>query len=118
MGEHVIVVEDDDDIREALVALLESAGHAVVGARHGREALERLRRRDICLILLDLWMPVMNGWEFRYEQEKDPALAAIPVVVITADHSAANHSDGFGAVAWMTKPVDCDRLLELVQRHC
>jgi CheY-like chemotaxis protein len=98
--------------------LLEGAGHAVIEARDGREALERLRAGRVGLVLLDLWMPVMNGWEFRSEQRKDPALAGIPVVVITADHAAAHHAERFGAVAWMTKPVDFDRLLELVDRHC
>jgi CheY-like chemotaxis protein len=114
----LLIVEDDDDARGALVALLESAGHTVVEARDGAEALAYLRGPNaVSLILLDLWMPVMNGWEFRDAQTKDPVLADLPVVVITADDLARRQAPGFGAVAWLTKPVDFARLLELVDHH-
>ncbi|TMA32503.1 MAG: response regulator, partial [Deltaproteobacteria bacterium] len=74
----VLIVEDDQDVRGALAAFLEGEGHSVVEAAHGAEALTRLHDSDgICLIVLDLWMPVMDGWEFRAAQRKDPTLAAV-----------------------------------------
>ena len=88
-------------------------------AAHGGEALERLRAGDdVGLILLDMFMPTMNGWAFRDEQVRDPALAAIPVIVITADATAARSARTLGVVEAMTKPLDFDRLLALIGRHC
>ncbi|TMA51081.1 MAG: response regulator [Deltaproteobacteria bacterium] len=115
----VLIVEDDQDVRGALAAFLEGEGHSVVEAAHGAEALTRLHDSDgICLIVLDLWMPVMDGWEFRAAQRKDPTLAAVPVVVITADKGAEQRAADFGEADWMTKPIDFGRLLELVHAHC
>src|SRR5688500_17713436 len=86
----VLVVEDDEGIREALCDLLATEGFDVTSAVHGADALEKLRGNGEKpnVILLDLMMPVMDGWAFRAEQRRDPALAAIPVVVITASRSA------------------------------
>jgi CheY-like chemotaxis protein len=81
----ILLVDDDEGLREALSEVLEAEGHAVDCAVHGGDALAKLqagRRPD--LILLDLMMPVMDGWEFRRAQLADPSLADIPVVVITA----------------------------------
>ncbi len=115
----ILIVEDDDDVRSAMVAVLEASGYRVVAATHGREALEHLRSAvPICIILLDLWMPVMNGFEFRAEQMKDPALAAVPVVVITADRPAARRAADLGVLAWMTKPVEFEELLGILEQHC
>jgi CheY-like chemotaxis protein len=115
----VLIVEDDEGVRGALAALLEGEGYAVVEAAHGAEALTQLRiPGDFCLIVLDLWMPVMDGWQFRTVQKNDPALAGLPVVVITADHSARQRAPDFGEAAWMTKPIDFGRFLELVHQHC
>jgi CheY-like chemotaxis protein len=115
----VLIVEDDADVREALAVFLEGEGHPVVEAAHGAEALTRLHdSAGICLIVLDLWMPVMDGWEFRAAQRKDPELAAVPVVVITADKGARQRAADFGEADWMTKPIDFGRLLELVNEHC
>ena len=70
------------------------------------------------MILLDLFMPEMNGWAFRREQMQDPELASIPVLVISADSAAARRAVTPGVVAAMTKPVEFDRLLQIVERHC
>ena len=112
----ILVVEDDADMRGAMAAFLEGAGYDVVEAGDGQEALEHLRRSPVCLIVLDLMMPVMNGWEFRAQQTRDPALAAIPVMIITA-HNSARVAD-LGAIGCMTKPIELDRLLEQVERYC
>jgi len=116
----VMIVEDDAEARESLAAVLTSEGYSVLLAEHGRAALEELRKSPsaVCVILLDLFMPVMNGWAFRDEQIRDPELADIPVVVITADASAAQRVGKLGVVGTMTKPVDFDRLLAVVNTYC
>src|SRR6185436_12323698 len=86
---NILLVEDDFDVRDALIPILEYEGHRVVGAASGQEALDRLRSgAKPSLILLDLMMPGMSGMEFRAEQLRDPALASIPVVVVSADPAA------------------------------
>lgn len=114
----VLIVEDDRDARESLAALLETEGHEVLQAEHGERALQLLKDRDVCLILLDLFMPVMNGWAFLGEQSRDPAVAGIPVVVITADPAAARAASEQRVAAALTKPLNHRRLLELVALHC
>jgi CheY-like chemotaxis protein len=113
---YILIVEDDDDIREALTQILDLEGYVVREASNGREAL------DICandptpaLILLDLMMPVMDGWQFRSEQVKDPALAKVPVVVISADAGVHEKVASFGAAAVLPKPISLDRLLRAVE---
>lgn len=117
-GKSVLVVEDDDDVRGALVALLESEGYSVLEAADGAAGLDRLRAGGVCLVLLDLWMPRMNGLEFRTEQMKDGALRAVPVVVVTADHAAAQRAADLGVDGYMRKPVDFPELLRYVGRYC
>lgn len=111
----VLVVEDDPDALEALGDLLESHGYSVLTARHGAEALDLLGRSALPrLIVLDLLMPTMDGWEFRRRQKNDPRIAHIPVVVVSAS-SAAKPIE---ADTILRKPVDIDRLLETIARHC
>ena len=118
MGKSVLIVEDDLDARESLAAWLEIEGHHVLQAEHGGEALEVLRKQDVCLVLLDLFMPIMNGWAFLDERSRDPVLAGIPVVVITADSAAARAAREASVVDALTKPVNHQRLLELIALHC
>jgi len=88
----VLVVEDDPDARELLKTALSVEGYDVRTASNGADALVSLRHQRACIILLDIMMPVMDGWQFRREQIKDPELATIPVLCITAvfdpDHVA------------------------------
>jgi CheY-like chemotaxis protein len=115
----ILVVEDDDALREALAVFLETEGFPPVEASNGAEALRCLRATGaFCLILLDLYMPVMDGWAFRAEQLRDPDLAAIPVIVISADGSVDRNAADLGAVAALRKPVDLDRLRSYVADHC
>lgn len=115
----ILIVEDDDDLRGALAAYLEGAGYTVVEAEDGKVALDQLRAsRLFCLILLDLFMPVMNGWAFRAEQLRDPNVASIPVVVVSADTGTARKATALGAVGHLVKPVDFGRLLALVAQYC
>ena len=113
----VLIVEDDAELRDMMAQLLTLEGFVAATVANGREALEYLRQGDRPdIILLDLMMPVMDGWEFRRKQQSDPALAAVPVVVLSAlDHRRAAEVD---AVAFLKKPLDFDRLLELVRQHC
>jgi CheY-like chemotaxis protein len=115
----VLVVEDDEAIADGLASLLEDAGHSAICVPDGRRALEELRKGgETCVILLDITMPVMSGWRFRAEQLRDPALAAIPVIVCTADAQAEEKAREIGAAGWLRKPLDPERLLEAVGRHC
>lgn len=113
----VLLVEDEADIREALIEVLGHSGFQVVGANNGVDALCYLRASPPpALILLDLMMPIMDGWEFRRRQREDPALADVPVVVLSAlDQTRAAD---LGGTAFLKKPLDFDRLLDLVRQHC
>ena len=113
----VLVVEDDFDLRDALVPILEYEGHRVVSAANGQEALDRLHTMPPpSLILLDLMMPVMNGEEFRAEQLRDPTLASIPVVVVSAHPGAEERARRIGAAGCVKKPFEIEDLLEQVRR--
>jgi CheY-like chemotaxis protein len=116
----VLIVDDDDDVRGAFAAYLEGAGYGVVEAADGEEALRELHAAPeaFCLIVLDLFMPNMNGSAFRAEQLGDPRLAAIPVVVISADSRTDQKAAALGAVAHLQKPVDMEALVSLVGTHC
>lgn len=118
MSKKVLIVEDDEDITRNLVDLLESDGYCIVTARDGKEALEKLRATQPLpsLILLDLMMPGMDGFQFRQEQEMDPKLALIPVVIMTADGNVEAKKQKIGAKAFIKKPVDIDALLATVMR--
>ena len=115
----ILVVDDDPDLGEILSYVLERAGYTAVIAQNGQEALKQLRGGlRPCLILLDLMMPLMNGWQFRAEQSQDPALSAIPVVILTADWGSLSRAAELGVAACLRKPVDLGALLPLSRRHC
>jgi CheY-like chemotaxis protein len=116
-AEGVLVIEDDIDILRAIVQVLQDEGHAVRSAINGRVALDALRARDAPrprVIILDLMMPVMDGWTFRAEQLADPTLADIPVIVLTADGNATEKGNLGGAGA-LRKPIDLLTLLAAVE---
>jgi CheY-like chemotaxis protein len=113
----VLVVDDDPDIRDSLREVLEDEGYAVACVGNGREALDYLKATSPhpCVILLDLMMPVMDGWQFRREQKQDPAIADIPLVVITATGKRPVLID---AAELVMKPLDLNRLFEAIERYC
>ena len=113
----VLIVEDDEDLREMMAQLLTLEGFQAATVANGREALEYLHDTDKPdVILLDLMMPVMDGWEFRRQQQADPAIAPVPVIVLSAlDQNRAATLD---ATAFLKKPLDFDRLLSLVRAYC
>jgi CheY-like chemotaxis protein len=113
----VLVVEDDRDTREMLASFLELEGYHVETATNGRQALDRLETGDrVCLILLDLMMPVMDGWEFRKRQTQIPALASIPVIVVSA--AGRDRIEQVSATEFLSKPVDMEQLLGRVAHYC
>jgi CheY-like chemotaxis protein len=115
--DYILIVEDDFDIREALTQILEEEGYVVRGASNGREALDVANDEVPKLILLDLMMPVMNGWQFRAEQLKDPRLASVPVIVISADPQVQPKAASLGAAGLLRKPISLDDLLQAVKTH-
>jgi CheY-like chemotaxis protein len=116
----VLIVDDDPAILEGLGELIEFEGYDVATARDGLAALNQLRSGlRPCVILLDLMMPGMNGWDFRAEQLKDDDLKDIPVVVMTAATvTEAALRATFGDIAFLPKPLSHERLLSAIRRGC
>jgi CheY-like chemotaxis protein len=112
----VMVVDDDARVRTMAEAILTTQGYHVVGAAHGRQAIERLRECCPALIVLDLDMPVMDGWQFRGEQRRlaDRARAAVPILLMTGVDDPARHADQLQASGVVQKPFHPDELLARV----
>jgi two-component system, chemotaxis family, chemotaxis protein CheY len=113
-GRYVLVVEDDLDVRETVAEVLTMEGHVVATAKDGLEGLQVARQRPPDVILLDLMMPRMTGWEFRAAQRADPVLSSIPVVVVSA--CSLDVFAEIDATAYLPKPFDLDKLLAVVER--
>jgi len=116
----VLVVDDDPALAEGLSELLEEEGYIVATARDGRDALEQLHAGlRPSVILLDLMMPRMDGWDFRHEQMKDAELRDIPTIVISAaGFSATSVKAQLGNIEFVSKPLDAQTLLDAVKRGC
>lgn len=114
----VLIVEDDAPIREVLTEILELDGYSVQTACNGEEGLAKLSQGPVPdLILLDLMMPVKDGFAFRAEQSRHPAWSSIPVIVLSANANLESRVNALGNIAFMKKPVDLDVVLEMVRRH-
>lgn len=113
----ILIVDDDADILDVLSMVLQDRGYDVVTARHGALGLEALRdgARGASLILLDLMMPVMDGWQFHEELQRDPELREIPTVMLTADFRAVPRAQALGVAGVLRKPFDTDALLAIVR---
>jgi CheY-like chemotaxis protein len=111
----VLIVDDDLDIRETLADVLEDRGFATITAPNGLEALQLLRRiaAPPSVILLDLMMPVMDGYGFLEERKKDPTLSSIPVAIITAGHGMERGRLGNGAPI-VPKPINVSKLVSIL----
>ena len=115
---HVLIVEDDFDIRDLLVTILTSNGYRATGVSNGQEALAHLNRAQATdLILLDLMMPVMDAWEFRARQQSLPEFNAIPVVLLSATDEVSDQVAPLQAAGYLRKPLDFGALLETVGRY-
>jgi CheY-like chemotaxis protein len=114
----VLVVEDDYAVQEYLLFVLEEAGYNVALANNGLDALRYLEAHPPpSLILLDLMMPVINGWAFRAAQQREPTLAAIPVVMMSAGTKDEIHAHALGVAAYIAKPMSPDALVAAVSRY-
>ena len=107
----VLVVDDDADLRDAMVVLLETEGYDVIDASNGQDALAYLRSgAKVAVIVLDLAMPVMNGWQFLAERQNDPILAKIPTLVVTGSIDVTKRRRELGSLPVFTKPIHFDEL--------
>jgi CheY-like chemotaxis protein len=112
-----LVVDDDPDIRDALCELLQAEGYRAVSASNGQEALVYLGSREPpCVILLDLMMPIMDGWEFRRQQQGNPTWSKIPVIVITA--AGKYGANTIAAERILSKPLQLEHVLEALRQYC
>jgi CheY-like chemotaxis protein len=112
----ILVVEDDDDIRNVMIDVLESEGYHAEAASNGKEALDLLHTiNKPCLVLLDMMMPIMNGREFLDKIMEDAVLAPIPVLIVSA---VADKTNTKGAVGFLKKPVDIEMVLKMVDQYC
>ncbi|HEX9148342.1 MAG TPA: response regulator [Thermoanaerobaculia bacterium] len=119
MSRQVLVVEDDPELLGSLASFLQGEGYTVECARHGLEALGRLRggcRPDV--ILLDLMMPIMTGWEFRDAQRQDSELSRIPVIVVSGMNDSEQHAAWLEADGYVRKPIPVETLIETLNRYC
>jgi CheY-like chemotaxis protein len=110
----ILIVDDDTESREALADLLSNEGYQVIGVENGLQALDYLSATTPALIILDLMMPVMSGWEFRARQKIDPRLKSVPIVVMTASWLVHD----IDADAIVCKPIDFGALISVVKQNC
>jgi CheY-like chemotaxis protein len=106
---HIFFVEDNAATREYLALLLGGAGYGLAGAGNGRQAEPHL------VILLDLRLPVMGGWQFRLEQRHDPALALIPVVLVAGESDLPRMAASLPVASCIPKPVELAKLLQALR---
>lgn len=119
MHVNILLIEDDPDMRDALSVLLELQGYRVATAANGLEGLERLREMGRpCLILLDLMMPVMDGWSFRGELLKCRDFADVPVVILSGVDDADEEARRLQCADHLSKPFPPERLYRVVQSYC
>jgi DNA-binding response OmpR family regulator len=112
----ILIVEDDDDLRDLVQMMLELEGFHVQTARHGQEALELVGETMPALILLDIKMPIMDGWSFAVEFRARHGCSA-PILVMTAADHAASRAREVGAEGWIAKPFAYDDLLVMVRSY-
>lgn len=114
----ILIIDDDAAIREVLCEILSDEGYAVLSAADGARALDMLRGLVELpkLILLDLMMPGMNGWEFRSQQQNDPRLAAIPVMIVSADSNVPQQARDLQATGYLQKPIALESLIAAAAR--
>jgi CheY-like chemotaxis protein len=113
----VLIVDDDEGVRRLLRLFLEASGYDTMCAANGREALDQMRQDRPCLVLLDMKMPIMDGFEFRRQQRADPDLSSVPVVCLTAHYEPEQVAMELG-VGCLKKPPYFPQVLEAVEARC
>jgi len=114
-GQYILVVDDDDDFREALCEVVSEAGYPVEQAENGEVALARIAAETPGIVLLDLKMPVLDGWGVVERLRKDPSTAAIPVLILSA-YGYEWESDLLGAQGFIPKSVGMEEILDRLGR--
>ncbi len=120
INKKILLVEDDQDIRETLIELLEGEGYIVIFAENGQVGLDKLHDSTILpnLILLDLMMPIKDGFQFCAEKDANPKFAHLPVVVMSADGHIRENQKRVNVSAYLKKPLDIYEILAIVQKFC
>jgi len=115
----ILVVDDEAPVRAVVMALLEETHYEVVGAANGRDAVACLCMHPsrFHLVLLDLMMPYMSGWDVLHAMQAHPTLAPIPVVIMTAGANARQQALDLGAAGYLPKPLGLDQLLNIAERY-
>ncbi|MGE3856107.1 MAG: response regulator [Dehalococcoidia bacterium] len=114
MPQRILVVDDERTIRELVCEVLADEGYEVIGASNGAEALSALEQNaPFSLVVLDMWMPVMNGWQFAAEIAERGI--SVPIVVMTAAREARHRAEEIGAIGYIGKPFDVDQFIESVE---
>jgi CheY-like chemotaxis protein len=115
----ILIAEDDRDVREAIVAFLHLLGVRTVEAENGEEVLRQVREGETpCLVLLDLMMPVMDGWEVCVQMKRTEMYATIPVILLSAHPDTVRAGARLGAAGALRKPVDPVELEQVVRKYC
>ena len=120
-GKTVLIVDDDLHIRETLASVFDDEGYTVKVAKHGEDAINQLRsdpERTPCVILLDLMMPVMDGFQFRRELLRDATYSNIPVVILSAGADLQRRTQTLHVSSTLRKPVRLADVLKVVEQHC
>lgn len=110
----VLIVDDEADVRETLEIVLRDEGFTVATAADGHDALELLHGLDCRLILLDLMMPGMSGWQFQAALQCVPLLKDVPLFIVSGTDDVAEQARRLGVTGWFTKPVPLDQLLKTI----
>jgi len=115
----ILVVDDEGPVRAVVMAILEETHYEVVGAANGREAVACLCKNPsrFQLVLLDLMMPYMSGWDVLNTMQSHPTLAQIPVVIMTAGANVRQQALDYGAAGYLPKPLDFDQLLDVAKHY-
>ena len=116
----VMIVDDHADTREALAIVMELRGLEAIVAGSGGEALARLAdpTNRPCVVLLDINMPDLDGWEVRQRMREDPELAAVPVVLLTGNYIDLERARRLGIRGYLRKPIDVHQIVSAVEQHC
>jgi CheY-like chemotaxis protein len=113
----ILIIEDDEGIRDSIRDILELKNYQVECASNGEEGIQALRRGRLPdVILLDLMMPIKDGFQFRLEQQQDPVLGSIPVVVLTADAHILQNKEKLNCEMYITKPFDLETILQAIEQ--
>jgi len=114
----VLTIDDSRAIRDIVASTLKGAGYRIIEAANGAEGLQQMRSEPVSLVIVDLNMPVMNGFDFILNARKDPKGAGVPIVMLTTESKPELRAQGkaAGATGWLNKPFDADMLISVARK--